>query len=112
MDVNAVPACDNKAGFARHARMDGCLPEAHAVDSVLRGCGDAADHVARIDILQGQCRSAFFEMLGEAFLQKVSDIAQAEIAGGVGLADYVQRELIAMQGAQTSPTATATTETA
>lgn len=76
MDKTAVPAANDHFRAATHGGVAGGVRKSQAVDAVERICGDAADHVTGIDILQIQLKTLPGKVRVDAVFQKEPNISQ------------------------------------
>ncbi len=75
-----APTRDGGLGATGHRRVDRCMSQSQAVDTVVGVGSDAADRVARVDVPNRGRPAGPREVGDDAVLEHIRDVAQLEIA--------------------------------
>jgi len=80
-----LPEADEHIGSARHPRVNGVMSQEETERRIVRIRGHAADHVARVNILQVDLDPSFLEVRSDTVSQENADVPESYISGSVSL---------------------------
>ena len=81
IDEVLIPISDDHICSPRHAGVHGVLAEHDTERRIVGIGGQAADHIAGIDVFQGHRFFLLSEIIGDSFFQYQTDILAQNIAG-------------------------------